>query len=168
MSAWCVVNTLPGQEIRAETNLLRQGFRAWLPAILKIRRHARRVDTVRAPLFPGYLFVQLDLDREAWSPINSTYGVRRLLAQDARPETLHARFVADLQKTVGEDGTCAVPPECEGLLPGAQVRVVWGPFADSVATILELAPKERVLLLLDLLGGKVKTTISRLALVPET
>jgi transcriptional antiterminator RfaH len=168
MSVWCVVNTLPGQEVRAERNLLRQGFRAWLPAIRKTRRHARRVDMVRAPLFPGYLFVQLDLDREGWSPINSTYGVRRLLAQDARPETLHERFVADLQNSVREDGTCALPPEREGLRPGAQVRVAWGPFADSVATILELAPKERVLLLLDLLGGKVKTTISRLALVPET
>lgn len=167
MSAWCVVNTLPGQEARAETNLLRQGFRVWLPAIHKIRRHARRVDTVRMPLFPGYLFVQLDLDREAWSPINSTYGVRRLLARNTRPETLHERFVADLRNTVAEDGTCTLPPECEHFRPGAQVRVAWGPFADCIATILDLAPKERVLLLLDLLGGKVRTTISRLALVPE-
>ena len=31
------------------------------------------------------------------SPINSTYGVRRLLAVDARPEILHERFVADLR-----------------------------------------------------------------------
>ena len=167
MSVWCVVNTLPGQEVRAEENLLRQGFRAWLPAIRKIRRHARRVDTVRAPLFPGYLFVQLDLDSEVWSPINSTYGVRRLLAQDSRPEILHEHFVADLRNAVSEDGTCALPPECAGLRPGARVRVAWGPFADSVATILELAPKERVLMLLDLLGSKVKITISRLALVPE-
>ena len=167
MSVWCVVNTLPGQEVRAETNLLRQGFRAWLPAIRKMRRHARRVDMVRAPLFPGYLFVRLDLESESWSPINSTYGVRRLLVQDARPETLHEYFVADLQNAVCEDGTCALPPEYEGLRPGTQVRVTRGPFADCVATILERAPKERVLLVLDLLGGKVKTTISRFALAPE-
>jgi transcriptional antiterminator RfaH len=167
MSVWCVVSTLPRQEARAETNLLRQGFRVWLPVISKIRRHARRVDTVRAPLFPGYLFVELDLDREAWSPINGTYGVQRLLSHNARPEVLHERFITDLRKIVGADGTCALPPECEGLQPGARVRVAGGPFADCLATILDLAPKKRVLLLLDLLGGKVKTTISRFALVPE-
>ncbi len=122
---------------------------------------------VRAPLFPGYLFVELDLEREAWSPINSTYGVQRLLALNARPETLHERFITDLRKIVGEDGACALPPEREGLRPGARVRVVGGPFTDCIATILGLAPKKRVLLLLDLLGGKVKTTISRFALVPE-
>jgi transcriptional antiterminator RfaH len=166
MSVWCVVNTLPRQEVRAETNLLRQGFRVWLPVIHKIRRHARRVDMVRAPLFPGYLFVELDLDREAWSPINSTYGVGRLLARDAQPEILHKGFIANLRETVSEDGICALP-DCDRLRPGAQVRVSWGPFADCIATILDLAPKERVLVLLDLLGGKVKTTISRLALVPD-
>lgn len=167
MSTWCVVNTLPHQEMRAETNLLRQGFRAWLPVTVRVRRHARRMDMMRVPLFPGYLFVELDLDCEAWSPINSTYGVRRLLVQDARPEVLPERFIVDLRQTVGGDGACALPPDSETLKLGTRVRIAWGPFADCIATILNLAPKERVLLLLDLLGGKVKTTMSRLALVPE-
>jgi transcriptional antiterminator RfaH len=167
MSAWCVVNTLPHQEARAERNLLRQGFRAWLPVLRRVRRHARRQDMVRAPVFPGYLFVELDLEREAWSPINSTYGVRQLLAHDARPDTLPERFVVDLRNTIGEDGICALSRGCDGLRPGARVRIAWGPFANSIATILDLAPKERVLLLLDLLGGKVKMTMSRLALAPE-
>lgn len=167
MSSWCVVNTLPCQEVRAETNLLRQGYRAWLPVVRRVRRHARRIDLARVPLFPGYIFVELDLDRDTWSPINSTYGVRRILMREARPESLHECFVADLQRTVGEDGTCALPPECKELRAGAQVRVVYGPFADNIATVLGLAPKERVLLLLDLLGGKVKTTMPRLAVLPE-
>jgi transcriptional antiterminator RfaH len=167
MSAWCVVNTLPHQESRAEMNLLRQGFRAWLPVTRRVRRHARKVDVVRAPLFPGYLFVELDLERDGWSPINGTYGVRRLLVRDARPETLPGRFVADLQRAIGRDGICMPEPKCDGLMSGARVRITWGPFADCIATILDLAPKERVLLLLELLGGNVKTTISRLAVMPE-
>lgn len=167
MSAWCVVNTLPNQEMRAEANLLRQGFRAWLPAIRRFRRHARKVDVVRAPLFPGYLFVELDLDRDGWSPINSTYGVRRLLAQNMRPEALPGRFVTDLQRSVGGDGACIIEPERPGLTPGMRVRIDRGPFADCIATILNIAPRERVHLLLEILGGRAKMTISRLALVPE-
>lgn len=167
MSAWCVVNTLPNQEVRAEANLLRQGFRAWLPATRRLRRHARKVDVVRAPLFPGYLFVELDLDRDGWSPINSTYGVRRLLVQDVRPKTLPGQFVADLQRSVDDDGTCMIEPERPGLRPGMRVRIAKGPFADCIATILNIAPRERVQLLLEILGGRAKMTISRFALVPE-
>jgi transcriptional antiterminator RfaH len=167
MKAWCVVSTLPHQEARAEANLLRQGFCAWLPMIRQVRRHARQFHAVRAPVFPGYLFVELDLERGGWSPIDSTYGVRRLLAHDRKPDTLPERFVVDLRKTIVEDGTCGLSRECDSLQPGARVRIAWGPFADCYATILDLAPKQRAFLLLDLLGGRVKMTMSRLALLPE-
>ncbi len=64
MTTWYAVNALPSQEARAEVNLLRQGYRVWCPAVAKVRRHARRKETVREALFPGYLFVALDLDTE--------------------------------------------------------------------------------------------------------
>lgn len=164
MSAWCVVNTLPSQEERAETNLLRQGFRAWLPTIRRMRRHARRFQEVRAPVFPGYLFVQIDLEQDSWSPINGTYGVRRLLARQMRPETLPAGFVEGLQEI---DGFCTQTLTQESLWPGMQVRIVSGPFAECLAVVTRLAPGERVQLLLGLLGGGVKTTMSRYAVTPE-
>jgi transcriptional antiterminator RfaH len=166
MKTWCVVNTLPSQEVRAETNLRRQGYRAWLPFTLKTRRHARRVDTVRAPLFPGYLFVELDLERDGWASINSTYGVRRLLAQDSRPEVLPAPFVAGLQASVGEGGACQLdqPDDVE---PGRQVKILSGPFAHQIAMVEQLVPRQRVLLLIDLLGGKVKMTVPRFAVVAQ-
>jgi transcription elongation factor/antiterminator RfaH len=167
MSAWCVVNTLPHQEKRAEANLLRQGFRAWLPAIWRSRRHARRLDTVRAPMFPGYLFVLLDLERESWGPINNSYGVRRLLTREARPEALPEDFVTGLRSSVVEDGTCTLAPVGEDLRPGSRVRIVSGPFAEQIAITASLAPGDRVKLLLDILGGKVRTTMSRFSIVLE-
>ena len=45
---WYVVHTRPHQERRAEANLVRQGFRTWLPVMERSRRHARRIDTVCA------------------------------------------------------------------------------------------------------------------------
>lgn len=167
MSSWCVVNTLPHQEARAETNLLRQGFRAWLPAVRRVRRHARRIDVARAPLFPGYLFVHLDIEQESWWRINNSYGVKRLLTREARPESLPDEFVADLRRAVAEDGTDTRPLGYDNMRPGTRVRIVSGPFAEYVAVVLSLTPRDRVWLLLDLLGGTVKTTVSRFALVPE-
>jgi transcriptional antiterminator RfaH len=52
MQRWYVVHTQSYQEARAELNLRRQGFEVWLPLSRRRRRHARRIDTVLAPLFP--------------------------------------------------------------------------------------------------------------------
>src|SRR5690554_1682526 len=96
MKAWYVVNTRPHNECRAEMNLRRQGFNVWLPVLERSRRHARRIETVRAPLFPGYLFIELDLSRDNWWPVNGSYGVRSLLCQGGRPSALPQEFVEGL------------------------------------------------------------------------
>ena len=158
MSSWCVVNARPHQEERAEHNLLKQGFRAWLPVMMRSRRHARRIETVRTPVFPGYLFVDLDLERDAWGRINNTFGVRRLLTDNACPQVLPDGFVAALRESIGTDGLCT--PAADGLKAGTTVRIVSGPFVDCLATVTALAPGDRVRLLLNVLGGHVSTTIS--------
>ncbi|MBN2751152.1 MAG: hypothetical protein JXQ84_00435 [Rhodospirillaceae bacterium] len=157
--AWCVVSTLPNQESRAEKNLLRQGFRAWLPLLKRERRHARRIDVVEAPFFPGYLFVELDLDRDAWSSINGTYGVRRLLCQRETPACLPDGFIPALEQAIKQQSQPL--PLDDGLLPGKKVRLVDGAFVDSVGTLLRLEPKYRVALLLNILGTDVVTTVPR-------
>jgi len=161
MKRWYVVNARPHQEARAELNLNRQGFRAWLPVMERSRRHARRIDTVRVPVFPGYLFVELDVEREAWSAINGTYGVRRLLADGAGPQALPEAFVAALRESASAQGTCAVAPA--DLRTGETVRITSGPFVDCVAVIQELAPGDRVKLLLNVLGGRITAEVSRRA-----
>jgi len=163
MSRWYVVNTLPHQEARAEANLRRQGYRAWLPSIVRSRRHARRIDTILAPLFPGYLFVEIDVEREAWTPINGTFGVRRLLCHRERPMPVPGDFMEALRQTLDVDGVVAVP---EPLKPGQKVRLIAGPFVDCVGTLLHLAANGRVALLLRLLGQEVSTVVSRRMLAP--
>ncbi len=159
MSTWYVASTRPHQESRAELNLRRQGFDAWLPRLRRKRRHARRTGTVFAPLFPGYLFVRIDPERQPWRAINSTYGVRHLICQDSRPAPVPEDFISSLRGSLDEDGVVAV--EDDGLKPGVQVRLLSGPFFDCIGKLLEIADRERVSLLLSILGREVKTTVSR-------
>ena len=49
------------------------------------RAPARQLRTVRMPLFPSYVFVRLDLERDRWRSVNGTYGVARLVMADGRP-----------------------------------------------------------------------------------
>lgn len=159
MFNWYVVNTHPHQEERAEANLRRQGYDAWLPKLLRPRRHARRVDTTSAPLFPGYLFVRFDHETQPWRAIDNTYGVRRILCLGERPRPVERGFVEALKETSDERGIVALPTT--DLTVGQPLRLLTGPFADCIGTLLRLADKDRVALLLNLLGREVQVVVPR-------
>ncbi len=159
---WHVVHTRPHQEKRAAANLRNQDYRVWLPAMSRTRRHARKVETVQTPLFPGYLFIELDLGREKWSPINSTYGVKYILSDGVQPQILPDEFVDTLMDSVDETGAAFVDPK---LHPGDTVRFISGPFSDCLAAVREMLPRERVRLLLSVLGRQVTTIASRREIV---
>jgi len=84
---WYGVQTRPHREFRAQTQLAAQGFRSFLPLHRKTVRHARKLRTLSAPLFPGhlflflFLFLVLDLSRDRWRSVNGTFGVASLVME---------------------------------------------------------------------------------------
>src|SRR5688500_12577969 len=76
---WYVLHSPPIRETRVVSQLNFPGFRSFLPMYWKTIRHARRFRTIKAPFFPRYLFVSLDLQRARWRSVNGTYGVSGLL-----------------------------------------------------------------------------------------
>jgi transcription antitermination factor NusG len=92
---WCVVAALPKAERTAHAELHRRGFPAYLP-LLTARLPNRHYRT--GPLFPGYLFVQLRLDRP-WNPVRYCPGVFSLLSIDGIPSICPDAAVEALQAT---------------------------------------------------------------------
>src|SRR5262249_55467021 len=82
---WFLVHTQPRSERKAEMHLGAQGFRTHFPEIQKTIRHARQLRTVRAPLFPRYMFLILDPGRDRWLSVQSTVGVSSLFTCEDRP-----------------------------------------------------------------------------------
>ena len=82
---WYAVQCQPHRERLAASHLINQGFGVHLPLREKTRRHARKIETIRTPFFPGYLFARLDLSRDFWRSVNGTVGVVRLVTQGDRP-----------------------------------------------------------------------------------
>ena len=76
---WFAVATKPRQERVAEVNLTRQGYRAVLPLIEVRKRRQNKWTKVAEPLFPGYLFIRLELGKDNLVPIRSTQGCRDLV-----------------------------------------------------------------------------------------
>jgi transcriptional antiterminator RfaH len=159
MTRWYVVHTQPHGEERARLNLERQGFDVYLPKYLKNRRHARRVERVRRPLFPRYLFVRFDPERAQWRSINGTFGVTHLVTHGNHPIPVPNEIVDAIQARHNDDGLVAVRPP-ESFQPGQELEIVDGPFAWRVGLFQRLNDNERVVLLLDLLGRQVSVTVA--------
>jgi transcriptional antiterminator RfaH len=82
---WYVVHIRAQGEKCADLNLRRQGFVTYLPRYLRTRRHTRRIETVARPLFPRYLFVAMDIARDRWWAVQSTFR-RRGFQPDCQTE----------------------------------------------------------------------------------
>jgi transcription elongation factor/antiterminator RfaH len=160
---WYVVYTLPHREASAQLHLRNQDFRTFLPLVSKTIRHARRHDTVLAPLFPRYLFVEFDLTRHRWRAINGTRGVTRLIMQDDRPSPLQSGVVETLIASSSPAGEVLF---CGDMAPGDRVRLVAGPLAGQLGILQRLHSAGRVQVLLEIMGSHVTATLHVRSLVP--
>lgn len=162
MKRWYVARTQPRGEQQACSHLQRQGFNAYLPRYLKRRRHARRTSWCQAPLFPGYIFIHFDRDAARWRSIQSTVGVNHLVCQGERPAAVPVGVVENIRAT--EDATGLVPAPDPPARQGDPVAVVEGPLAGQAGWFDGTSDAERVFMLLDLLGGRVRVSLPRDAL----
>ena len=152
--SWYIVRTHARAEAKAALNLERQGFPIYLPRYLKRRRHARRVEIVAAPLFPRYLFVAIDIASQRWRSIQSTFGVAQLVCNGDDPSAVSAAIVDELRQR--EDAKGFVQLTRRGFAKGEKVRVVEGVFSACLGLFEGMTDNERVTVLLDLLGRKVR------------
>jgi transcriptional antiterminator RfaH len=158
-SRWFVAQTQPHAEPKASLNLDRQGFEVYLPRYLKRRRHARRVDTIVAPLYPGYLFVAIDLAAQRWRSIHSTIGVSRLVCRGEEPAPISEGIIEELKRREDETGLIRLDRRAR-FNQGDKVRVLEGAFSDCLGLYEGMNDRERVAILLDLLGRKVRVHLA--------
>ena len=156
---WYVAMTVPRKERLAATQLDNQRYRSFLPLQLETRRHARKFTTVLAPVFPRYIFVILDVERQRWRSVNGTLGVQRLITDGERPLAVAPGVVETLVQSSDRRG--ALIYQADELAIGDQVKLVAGPFAGSLGILQRLDGAGRVQILLALLGGPVKVTAAR-------
>ncbi|HLI99285.1 MAG TPA: transcriptional activator RfaH [Bradyrhizobium sp.] len=154
-SRWYVVQTQINGETKAARNLLRQGYEIYLPRYLKRRRHARKLDFVAAPLFPRYMFVAIDMATQRWRAIQSTFGVSHLVTNGSEPALVPGDVVAGLKAREDAKGFVRMNVQPR-FAHGDKVRVLAGAFMDSSGLFDGAGDHDRVAILLDMLGGKIR------------
>lgn len=155
--SWYLVYTKPRQEEVALTNLERQGYDAYLPRVRQWRRRQGRRIQVVGPLFPRYLFIHLDTQTDNWAPIRSTLGVATLVRFGRAPARVPDELVTFLRQSEGQQGLHEwAEPE---YLVGDRVRVAEGAFLGYQGILLARTSRERVVVLLDIVGRQIRTQV---------
>ncbi len=156
---WYVAQTHVHAESKANLHLCRQGFEVYLPRYLKQRRHARRIDKVAAPLFPRYLFVAVDITTQRWHSIRSTVGITRLITNGDVPAVLPQAIIEGLKRREDANGFIKLERRPRFAV-GDKVRVREGAFLDCLGLFEGISGEQRVAVLLDLLGRKVRVIMN--------
>jgi len=162
-AAWYVVATEPAKEYRVRDQLDREGWSVWLPECVMVRQHKRYaglVSRLKGPLFPGYLFARLDLSVARWRILEDEdhrdVGVSRVLRLDERPRALPGADIERLRLLVEEDGGALIIKAGRlrrTLALGETLRVIDGPFAGFNGLYQSDKAKDRINILLDILGA---------------
>jgi transcriptional antiterminator RfaH len=146
MPRWYVIQCEPREERRALANLERQGFSCYLPMItVEKSKHGCKRD-IPEPLFPGYLFIDLNELSDNWHPIRSTRGVIQLVRFQEYPVAVRVEIIESIRQRL-----TSAEPRIPYLKTGERVRITDGPFADAEAIFIANDGHERVALLLNIL-----------------
>jgi transcription antitermination factor NusG len=119
-------------------------------------------DTVR-PLFPGYIFVIIDLSKHRWRTVNGTFGVASLIMGAELPRPAPSGVVEALVASCGGGGPVRLDDSLE---VGQKVRILSGPFAETLCRLAHLDDRGRVRVLLEIMGMEVATQLDRSAIAP--
>ena len=156
---WYAVHTYSGHENKARLSLLDRVKNAGLEAafmevliptesVIEMAKGQKRTTTRK--LYPGYMFVQMDLSDETYHLVKNTPHITGFLGGN-KPSEVKEAEIALITRQMNEG---LVRPKPKVLFDeGETVRVVDGPFANFSGTIEEVKPeKQKVRVLVSIFG----------------
>lgn len=165
---WHVVQTRPAGEYLARECLRRGGGEVWLPECSIRRRYpSGAVYRAKAPLFPGYLFARFSAALP-WQWMHEAHGVTGVLMHDEVPASLPDGVVEALQRRAAEGGGTIPldpPPAPARYRKGQRMRFETAALG-CVVGLYDGSVKDRIALLLDILGRTVRIEIPEALVTP--
>ena len=151
---WYVVSTKMRREYFAQEQLMFRGVETFLPRIVEPSRGRGRMAI--APLFPGYLFLHIDLEQQyfdvVWTP-----GVRRFVAFGTLPCPVDQQVIEFLHARTGDEGILRLE---RVFYPGERVSIRSGPFEGLVGIIERpVCARGRVRVLMELLRRQTRVEV---------
>lgn len=167
MVHWYVMHSKPRKEAFLRERLRMQQVEVYLPSIRvkPVNPRSRK----EQPFFPGYLFVQVDLERISVTELRRIPGANGIVCFGGEPATIADTLIRTIQKQVEAMGGPA-NNYVDRFKPGDMVVINEGPFATYKAMFdCRQSGSDRVRVLLELLQGqKMRLELSAQELQPLT
>ncbi|HEY0713910.1 MAG TPA: transcription termination/antitermination protein NusG [Polyangia bacterium] len=148
---WYVVHTYSGHENKARLSLIDRVRQANLTAkfgdvliptdtVVELVKGQKR--STRRKFFPGYMFVQMDLDQETFHLVKNTPKITGFLG-GMNPQPVKETEIQNINSAITE-GTSRSKPRIS-YDDGDSVRVTEGPFANFTGVVVEVKPEKQKL-----------------------
>lgn len=163
--AWYALWTRSHCEQLVHDQLLQQGHHPFLPMVNRwsLRRGERQL--VREPMFPGYLFSRVAMDKHTYLDVIRIRGVVRVLGDrwDRLAAIPDDEMTAVEQLAATEQAVKAFPY----LVEGQRVRITCGPLAGLEGIFIKAKPRQQLLVLsVHLLQRSVAVVVEDHEVVP--
>ncbi len=149
---WYAIRSKPRKEEVLWQQLRAQDYEVFFPR-LKVQPVNPRSKKLR-PYFPGYMFLNVDIDEVGLSAFQWMPHAIGLVSFDGEPASVPENLIHAIQKRV-EEIAAAGGELFDGLKPGDTVKISSGPFAGYEALFdTRLPGSERVRVLIKMLSDR--------------
>ena len=161
---WFCLKTQPKHEkIAAQLLRTRIGLDVFSPILRFQRATINGRKWFEEALFPGYIFGKFPYQSH-YRLVASSMGVTKIVGFGGSPAVVDETVIGELRKFVRDNETIEILPQ---IVPGDEVTVLDGPFRGLRAVVTRVMPaKERVAVLLDLLGTQREVEVTAARVVP--
>ncbi|WP_418140344.1 transcription/translation regulatory transformer protein RfaH [Marinobacter sp. MA] len=153
---WYALQYKPAQGDRALQHLQNQDITCFYPKITVEKIKAGKRTKKLEPLFPGYLFVNLEQTDPVWVKLRSTRGVLRIVGFANKPAAIGDDVIHHIR------GSLDSVAEQGGIKPGQAVQLNEGPFEGINAIFQSYDGEARAIVLINFMQKqqRVKVPVS--------
>ena len=162
--SWIVARNKPNQDKIALINLERQNFEFFQPTFKTMSKIQNKFKEIIKPVFPGYIFIAINLEDKNWHKINNTRGISSIIVFGNEIPLIRCELIEALKHRFSLD---SIPKEANPLEVGMNAEITNGPFAQLIGKIEEIDADQRIWILLDILGTQTRVSINKLNLTPQ-
>ena len=153
-AAWYAAYTCAKHEKRVAQQLEERRIESFLPTYQSIRRWKDRRKVLELPLFPSYIFVQVDAQNRL--DFLRLPGVLGLVTFQGKPAVVETEEIENLRHGLSNRKVVHPHPY---LKEGRRVRVRWGAMAGVEGVLVRRRDRARVVLSISLLQRSVAVDI---------
>lgn len=151
---WFAVRVRSNYEKPVSTALRGKGFEEFVPMYRAKRNWSDRTKVIDVPLFPGYLFCRLDLNRRL--PLLTTPGFLYLVGKGKSPEPVDESEIMAIQSVV-RSGVPLLP--WASVVVGQKVSLERGPLRGVEGVVAKIADQHRIFVNVTLLQRAVSVQV---------